>query len=243
VQPACAALDVVGNAGLHAAAVRSARSRLVVFSELSLTGYELGAPAVPLDDPALEPIVDACTETGSVALVGAPVEADGARFIAMLRVDGAGVQVAYRKSWLGGAEPDRFAAGDGPTVVKLDGWRLGLGICKDTGAAQHTAGTAALGIDAYVAGLVHRPEELPEQEARAVVIARTCRAFVVLASFAGPTGHGYDETTGSSAIWSPDGLAISRAAAPSATWLEPRSADRAQNRVPLNLRLPARRRR
>jgi len=58
---------------------------------------------------------------------------------------------------------------------------------------------------------VHRPEELAEQEARAVVIARTCRAFVVFASFAGPTGHGYAETAGSSAIWSPDGLAVSRA--------------------------------
>jgi len=210
VQPACAAFDVVGNAGSHAAAIRSARSRLVVFSELSLTGYELGAPAVSPDDAVLEPIVDACGETGSVALVGAPVEADGARFIAMLRVDAAGVRVAYRKTWLGGAEPDQFAAGEGPTVLELDGWRLGLGICKDTGAAQHTAGTAALGVDAYVAGLVHRPEELPEQEARAVVIARSCRAFVVFASFAGPTGHGYSETAGTSAIWSPDGLAVAR---------------------------------
>jgi predicted amidohydrolase len=210
VQPLCAACNVVGNAGSHAAAVRSARSRLVVFPELSLTGYELDAPAVPLDDAVLEPIVDACGETDSVALIGAPVEADGARFIAMLRVDAAGVRVAYRKTWLGGAEPDQFTAGDGPTVLELDGWRLGLGICKDTGAAQHTAGTAALGIDAYVAGLVHRPEELPEQEARAVVIARTCRAFVVFASFAGPTGYGYSETAGSSAIWSPDGLAVAR---------------------------------
>ncbi len=210
MQPVCAAFDVLRNAESHAAAVRSARSRLVVFPELSLTGYELDAPAISLKDAMLEPIVDACGETGSVALVGAPVAADGARFIAMLQVDAAGVRLAYRKTWLGGAEPDQFAAGKGPTVLELDGWRLGLGICKDTGASQHTAGTAALGVDAYVAGLVHRPEELAEQEARAVVIARACRAFVVFASFAGPTGHGYSETAGSSAIWSPDGLAVSR---------------------------------
>jgi predicted amidohydrolase len=210
VQPAVVALDVAANAESHAAAVRSSRSRLVVFPELSLTGYELDALPVPLDDGLLDPIIDACGDSGSVALVGAPVVADGSTFIAMLRVDAAGVEVAYRKTWLGGAEPERFAPGDGPTVLELDGWRLGLGICKDTGAAQHTAGTAALGIDAYVAGLVHRPEELPEQEARAVVIARTCRAFVVFASFAGPTGHGYTDTVGCSAIWSPDGLAVSR---------------------------------
>ena len=212
VQPACFSLAVSRNAGIHADAVRRARSRVVVFPELSLTGYELTADVVELDDAALEPIVAACATTGSLALVGAPVaDDDGGVSIAMLAVDADGVRVAYRKTWLGGAEPSRFSAGDGPTVLEVDGWRLGLGICKDTGAAQHTAGTAALGVDAYLAGLVHRPEELPEQEARAVVIARTCRAFVAFASFAGPTGDVFTETAGSSAIWSPDGLAVARA--------------------------------
>ena len=209
-QPACTAYDIAGNAQVHAAAVRAARARLVVLPELSLTGYELDAAPVALNDPRLRTIVGACADMGSVALVGAPVEEDGARFIAMLKVDADGVQVAYRKTWLGGAECDHFRPGEGPTVLEFDGWRLGLGICKDTGVAQHIAGTAALGVDAYLAGLVHRPEELPEQEARAVVIARTCRAFVVFASFAGPTGDVFSETAGSSAIWSPEGLVVHR---------------------------------
>lgn len=211
VQPACAAYDVAANAVTHAYAVRAAQARLVVFPELSLTGYELDAGAVALDDVALAPLVGACAATGAVALVGAPItDEDGRVFIATLRVDGASVRVAYRKSWLGDREATRFACGDGPTVLEVDGWRLGLSICRDTGAAQHTAGTAVLGVDAYVAGLVHRPEDLQEQEARALVIARTCRAYVVFASFAGPTGDVFTETAGSSAIWSPDGLAIAR---------------------------------
>lgn len=183
---------------------------MVVFPELSLTGYELDADPISCDDPSLTPIVDACTATDSIALVGAPIQEAEHRSIAMLAIDSTGVRVAYRKTWLGGEEPRRFQAGDGPTVLEVDGWRFGLGICKDTGAAQHIAGTAALRIDAYLAGLVHRPEELPEQEARAVVIARTCQAFVVFASFAGPTGNVFTETAGSSAIWSPSGLAIAR---------------------------------
>jgi predicted amidohydrolase len=211
VQPACTAGDVAGNARRHADAVHAARARVVVFPELSLTGYELDAPAVPVDDPALAALVEACAATSSTALAGAPV-ADGDRTsIAMLRVDGAGVRVAYRKSWLGGNESRRFSPGDGPTVLELDGWRLGLGICKDTGSAQHVAGIAALGVDAYLAGLVHLPSELPEQEARAVVIARACRAYVVFASFAGPTGDVFGETAGCSALWSAEGLAVARA--------------------------------
>jgi predicted amidohydrolase len=211
VQPRCTAGDVAANVLVHAAAVRAAHARLVVFPELSLTGYELEAGPIAPDDIALIPIVEACAETGSLALVGAPVaDAQGRAYIAMLRIDGARVHVAYRKTWLGGAEPNRFTAGDGPVVLEVDGWRLGLGICKDTGVFQHVAGIAALSVDAYVAGLVHRPEELSEQEARAVVIARACRAFVVFASFAGPTGDVFTETAGSSAVWSPDGLVVAR---------------------------------
>jgi predicted amidohydrolase len=41
VQSACAAFDVAANAWSHATAVRAAQSRLVVFPELSLTGYDL----------------------------------------------------------------------------------------------------------------------------------------------------------------------------------------------------------
>jgi predicted amidohydrolase len=42
-QPPCASYDVAGNAAHHAAAVRAAGARVVVFPELSLTGYELAA--------------------------------------------------------------------------------------------------------------------------------------------------------------------------------------------------------
>lgn len=92
------------------------------FPELSLTGYELDVPAVALDDPALEPVIEACAATGAVAMVGAPVcDRDGTRFISMLRVDATGVEVAYRKTWLGGRELDGFRSGDGPTVIEVDG--------------------------------------------------------------------------------------------------------------------------
>jgi predicted amidohydrolase len=210
-QPRCEPKDVSANARLHAEAIREAQARVVVFPELSLTGYELDADPVSLTDGALRPIVDACAQSDSIAFVGAPVEGDGARRIAMLRVDGAGAAVAYRKSYLAGAELARFSAGDGATVINVDGWRLGLGLCKDTGVPQHTAATVERGIDVYVAGLVHAPEELDEQDARGLRIAAACGAHVAFASFAGPTGGGYRATAGRSTIWSPDGDVLARA--------------------------------
>jgi predicted amidohydrolase len=211
-QPACVPHDLHANGSIHARAVRHARTRIVVFPELSLTGYELEAPAVDPGDLGLGPIVQACRESGSIALVGAPVAGPGDQtFIAMLAVDPAGVSVLYRKRWLGEAEGLRFTPGDDPTVLEVDGWRVGVGICRDTGVREHVERMAELGVDVYCAGLVHLPEELGEQEARAMSLARRSGASVAFASFAGPTGGGYSQTAGSSTIWASTGKVLARA--------------------------------
>lgn len=213
-QPLCTAGDVPANAREHARLIRAARARLVAFPELSLTGYELDAEPVAPDDERLGEIVAACAETGSIALVGAPVPGGaGRRHIGMLRVTSQGVGLAYRKSFLGGDEPARFSPGNGPVAIDVDGWRVGLGICRDTGVEQHVADSGALELDLYVAGLVHRPEELELQDERGVRIARACRAYVAFAGCAGPTGGGFDRTAGASTIWAPDGKQLARAGA------------------------------
>ncbi len=211
-QPPCVPYGVAANAVAHAATVRSAGARVVVFPELSLTGYELDAPAITAEDLRLGPIVEACAEPGSVALVGAPVRGQAGRsHIAMLAIDGAGATVAYKKMWLGTAESERFTPGGRPAVLNVDGWRLGLAICKDTGVPQHASDTAALGIDAYVAGTVKSVEEAALQDERARRVATDHQVWVAVASFAGSTGGGYAQAAGRSSIWTSDGLAIAQA--------------------------------
>jgi predicted amidohydrolase len=211
-QPLCVPYDVAANALAHAATVRSARARVVVFPELSLTGYELDAPAISADDPRLTPIVEACAETRSVALVGAPVPGEaGQSHIAMLAIEATGATVAYRKMWLGTTESSRFTPGGKPAVLVVDGWRLGLGVCKDSGVPQHASDTAALGMDAYVVGTVKSAEEASLQDERARRVATDHHVWVAVASFAGSTGGGYSRAAGHSSIWTPDGVAIARA--------------------------------
>jgi predicted amidohydrolase len=211
-QPLCVSYDLAANAATHAAAVRSADARVVVFPELSLTGYELDAPPVSADDPRLAPIVEACAATGALALAGAPVDGEAGRsHLGMLAIDGAGVALAYRKLWLGAAEARRFLPGSRPAVVEVDGWRLGLAICKDTGVPQQAADTADLGMDAYVAGVLEHAEDAVVLDERARRVAADHRVWVAIASFAGSTGGGYADAAGRSGIWSPDGTAIARA--------------------------------
>lgn len=211
-QPLSISDEVARNAIAHAEAVRAASARVVVFPELSLTGYELDAPVVTVGDLRLATIIEACAETGSLALVGAPVPGEaGGSHIGMLAVDGTGVAVAYRKMWLGAAESARFTPGEKPAVLEVDGWRLGLAICKDTGVPRHAADTAALGMDIYVAGLLHSEDEAAEHGARARRVAGAHGVPVAMASFAGSTGGGYTRAAGRSGIWTADGGVLAEA--------------------------------
>jgi predicted amidohydrolase len=210
--------DVAANAEAHATAIREAGTRVVVFPELSLTGYELDAPAVAPDDARLRPIVQACAETGAVALIGSPVPADaapdlgtGVRCIGILAVDGSGSRVAYRKMWLGDAETGTFAAGDEPAAIDVDGHRLGLAVCRDTGIPQHATDTVALGIEAYVAGVLETAEDGAVPAERSERIARDHGVWVAIASFAGSTGGGYERAAGRSIIRAADGSVAAEA--------------------------------
>ncbi|RZV45859.1 MAG: carbon-nitrogen hydrolase family protein [Acidimicrobiales bacterium] len=207
-QPVSALYDVEFNVLQHVVAVRGLGARVVVFPELSLTGYDMGVEAIDTDDPRLVPLVDACGAAGAIALVGCPTRApDGGKFLSMLQIDGEGVSVAYNKMFLGGAEPQHFTAGSEPAILDVDGWRLGLAICKDTGVSEHAANTAALGIDVYVAGVCETEDDREVQPQRALDIIRQHGVWVAYASFAGPTGGGFDQTAGRSAVWRPDGEA------------------------------------
>src|SRR5438876_411523 len=89
------------------------------------------------DRPRRQAIAEACAETGAIALVGAPVEGRVGKNIATLRVDSGGAEIVYRKSYLGGDEPRWFAPGEGAAAIDVDGWRVGIGICMDTGVDDH----------------------------------------------------------------------------------------------------------
>ncbi len=213
-QPPTVSFDVAANALAHAAAVRQAEARLVVFPELSLTGYELDAPALDPGDPRLRPLVEACGETGTIALAGAPVSGEGNDLrpaIGVLAIDGTGARLVYRKMWLGGAEPELVSPGGRPAVVEVDGWRVGLAVCRDTGVPEHAAATAALGIDVYAAGVLECREDADVPERRARRIAAGHGVWVAIASFAGSTGGGYADAAGCSGIWARDGSLVGRA--------------------------------
>ena len=201
--------DLEFNSTRHSELVEQAGARLVVFPEMSLTGYTFGATPVSPDDPLLAPIVTACGRSGSLALVGAPIVGEyGQPQIATMAIDGDGASVVYAKMHLSNDEAQVFLPGARPAVITVDSWRIGLAICKDTGVQMHAASTAALDMDIYVAGVLESRQDREVPTRRAVQIARSYGVWVAMASFAGPTGAGYFNSAGNSCITQPDGAIV-----------------------------------
>ncbi|MGV9340494.1 carbon-nitrogen hydrolase family protein [Streptomyces sp. NPDC003688] len=213
--------DIEANVVTVAAMIREAAAagaRLVVFPEKFLSGYEpeliRADPrrhAVQPRDPRLAPVAAACRETGTVAVVGAAFHEDGDLYVSAFVIGADGEHVTrYDKQHLFPTETPIYRAGTTGRTLELDGWRLGLGICYDSGFPEHARAAALDGCHAYVVGALFGVGN-GYQESRTWFPARarenTC--YTVLSNHIGTTGDWH--TCGSSAVWGPDGRALAEA--------------------------------
>ncbi|GAA0578882.1 hypothetical protein GCM10010394_04270 [Streptomyces crystallinus] len=155
-------------------------------------------------------VVDACRESGVVAVVGAAVHDGGELFVSALVVDGGGVRARYDKQTLFQAERDLYRPGDAGLTLEVDSWRLGLGVCYDSGFPEHARAAALDGCHAYVVGALFGVGN-GYHESRIWFPARALdnTVYAVLANHVGRTGAW--DTCGSSAVWGPDGRLVAEA--------------------------------
>ena len=220
-QPRAAPGDVEANVTEAVALIAQAREQgcdLLVFPELSLTGYDVAhiaaqpSLAFAADDPRLEPLVTACGDD-ITAIVGLPLREDGRLFIGSAAIQGGDVAALYRKQHLHGDEASVFAAGDGPVVVEAGGWKVGLAVCFDIAEPQHCAATAAAGAQVYAASVfLAAGADLVRNTLRLHERAVAGDVHVVAANYAGQVGP--VTAAGHSSIWAPGGapLAVADAA-------------------------------
>ncbi|MCP2257140.1 putative amidohydrolase [Streptoalloteichus tenebrarius] len=210
--------DVAANAATAAELIREAGARVVVLPEKFLSGYEpdlIGSDptryAVAAGDARLDPIAEACRESGSVAVVGAATHEDGALFISSLVFGASGDLVArYDKQFLFRSERELFQPGRAGCTIEVDGWRLGLGICYDCGFPEHARAAARAGADAYlVSALFSVGNGFHESRTWLPARALDNTVYVVLSNHVGTTG-GWN-ACGGSAIWGPDGRVVAQA--------------------------------
>ena len=219
--------DVPANTEHHIRLARAAAAEgvdVLVFPELSLTGYELDiAPdlAFTLDDPRLDPLAELARTHAVTLVVGAPVRLDASLHIGALVLSPDGVADVHTKRHLGAFPPTAnpggpvpppersvFAPGDREPLIDVRGRTAALAICADTGRPAHAAAAAARGANAYLAGMFVIPADHDAEAANLAGIASRHAMLVAMANHAGPTGG--LPSAGRSAIWSESGELLVR---------------------------------
>ncbi|MFY1665417.1 carbon-nitrogen hydrolase family protein [Pseudomonas sp. Pseu.R1] len=211
-------LDVSGNlARLRAQATEAAKQgvALLVFPEMFLSGYNIGAQAArdlaqPSDGSAARTIGDIAQENGIAILYGYPeLSANGQVYNAVQLIDAHGARRCnYRKTHLyGELDKSMFSAGDEHfPVVEFDGWKLGFLICYDVEFPENTRRLALAGADLILVPTANMaPYDFVAQvTVRARAFENQC--YLVYANYCGNEGDIH--YCGQSSICAPDGQQV-----------------------------------
>jgi 5-aminopentanamidase len=216
VQMQCAPADVKANLAEHlrlAQGAVAAGAALVVFPELSVTGYELGSIAaddrltLTPDDPRLDRLHALAVDTGTTLVLGAPVRVPSGLALAALALRPTGGEtVVYAKTHLHGDERALFAPGSGPLLVDVHGWGVALGVCFDAAVPEHAAAARDLGATLYAVGGLYTTGQEGRIDDQLAGRARENRVHTLLAQHAGTAGP--FTACGGSGVWAPDGTSV-----------------------------------
>ncbi|MBT2340777.1 MULTISPECIES: carbon-nitrogen hydrolase family protein [Pseudomonas] len=209
--------DVRANVIRHQRFMQAAAERnvqLLVFPELSLTGYELGLAvdlAILPEDALLQPLRELAQALGLTAVVGMPIRlsVDAPALIGALVLGADGSLGVYSKQHLHPGEEIAFAPGHGGSLLEMDQDRIALAVCADFSHASHAAAAAGRGATLYAAGVLITEGGYVPDTTLLQGYARQHAMTVLMANHGGATG-GW-ESAGRSAIWAPDGSQIAAA--------------------------------
>lgn len=206
--------DIAWNIQHHLEFIQQAASlrvELLMFPELSLTGYELplmAELALSLDDERLQPFAHAAQQHQMGINIGLPLQDDDDVRLSALTFLPDGTRIAYSKRNLYGQEKEIFAAGHTVPLFGYQRHQVALAICADISVEAFARDASVRGADLYATSVL-----VSEQgyEADCNYLARWSRDYqmaVVMANHAWPTG-GY-QCAGKSAFWDPTGRQVIR---------------------------------
>ncbi len=204
--------DISANVLTHIKFIEAAHQasvELLVFPELSLSGYELPllqqCALEPLD-PRLDPIKDLVRKTNMTVIVGAPIVngAGVAPAIGALTFFPDGRYDVYLKQYLHPGEELFTSKGTKTSCThQLNGLFYSLAICADITHTQHAQQAAMAGASLYLAGVLISEGGYNADTNFLQSYALDYNFGVLMANHGAPSG-GYI-SAGKSAFWLPDG--------------------------------------
>ena len=204
--------NIHDNVGQHLALGRRAAERgveLLVFPELSLTGYEpdlVAACELRPDDARLAPLRTLAARAGMTILVGAPVASEDGQALSIgcIALFADRTATIYRKHFLHQGEERFVVAGASISRIhRIADTSVALAICADAAHEEHVVAARRGQANVYAAGVFWGPSGYADDAALMQRYASVHRLLVVVANHGGPSGG--MPSAGRSAIWAPGG--------------------------------------
>ncbi len=205
-------LNILRRSALSAA---EQGAQLLIFSEMFLTGYNIGDKVLELaetkDGPSRQKAAMIAREANIALLYGYPERFETAVFNSAILIDRTGTMLAnYRKTHLYGEEENRlFQPGDYFVVAEIEGVKVGLLICYDVEFPEAVRALALAGAE-----LIAVPTALMQPYCRIAQHVVPVRAFEnqIFIAYANRCGYEADlNYCGLSCIVGPDGKDLKRA--------------------------------
>ncbi|NIK00640.1 carbon-nitrogen hydrolase family protein [Xanthomonas cannabis] len=204
--------EVERNIGRHLDVIRFAASKgadVLLFPELSLTGYEPGLAEALAVDPAdkrFDAFQVSSDRYGMLIAVGAPTRGANGTEIGMVCFQPGLKRSTYSKQHLHLDELPFFTPGAEQLVLTQADHVLAPAICYESLQASHAEHAAALGAHVYLASVAKSERGVASAYGHYPMIAKKHSMTVVMANCVGAADTFIG--AGQSAIWSSDGECV-----------------------------------
>jgi predicted amidohydrolase len=185
-------------------------AELIVFPELSLTGYHIERARefrFTPDDPRLQPLQETADRCNIHIVAGAPVEIEQTLHIGAFILRPHQPALIYTKQFLHAGEEKAFAPSfDFNPVLELAEERIAFAICADISHPEHGANAARNKATTYVAGIFCTPGGIENDHSYLMQFSLQHQLRVVMANYVG-TSYQFP-AAGRSGYWNSHGALI-----------------------------------
>ena len=182
------------------------QANLVVFPELSLTGYEpslAGELATYVGDPRFDPF-QRMSDSGNIAVaVGLPLQTDAGVWIGMIIFAPQQQRMVYGKKWIHSDEKPYFVSASARSVFTINGVNVAPAICYESLLSTHSERASALGAEVYIASVAKSWSGIKKAYQHFPKVARKHSIPVLMSNGVGACDNFI--CAGRSAVWNPAG--------------------------------------
>ncbi|WP_319500951.1 carbon-nitrogen hydrolase family protein [uncultured Draconibacterium sp.] len=185
------------------------KADMVVFPELSLTGYErdlAGELATNQDDERLNEMQRLSDKNGITIGVGLPTRKADDVFISMIIFQPHTERITYSKQYLYPPEEPFFTAAKNPMVLNLKTEVVSPAICYETSNDAHWEYASENNATIYIASVLSSVAGIDAELKKLSGMARNKNLVTFMANYVGSSG-GY-ECAGRSSVWNEKGELI-----------------------------------